>query len=90
MDIEKIKSELPIIKDMVADNLHTEAIARIAHITGKAKHEQLFNLISSLQSIHGYAPATLLNYRDQNAKVMFEQIEHKHGDEIATSLKGAL
>ena len=90
MNIEKIKNELPIIKDMVEDNMHTEARARIAHIMGMPKQEKIFDTISTLQSSVGYLPLTLKEYRNEVEETMLAQIKAKHGEEIETLLKEAL
>lgn len=90
MNIENIKNELPIIKDMVENNMHTEARERIARIMGKAKHEKIFNTIATLQSSHGYLPITLGRYREENTKEMFNQIEAVYGEEIKTLLQKTL
>ena len=90
MDTEKIESDLPIIKEMVENNLHTEAMARIARITGKAKHELVFNTVAMLQNSQGYIHPTLRTYRDEKFNELMEIIRTQYGEKIGTLLHNAL
>jgi len=86
----EFNSLLTDLKELTETNAHGEALEKIAHFFEDPQLVKAFEAINTLHLTIGYLDSPISELRHKFSGIMFERIEHYHGEEIRKSVYNCL
>jgi len=90
MNKTELEFLLADLRELTETNCHGEALEKVANFFNMNHLAKGFEAINTLHSVIGYLDSPLAELRDKLSSVLYDLIEHKHGEETRKAIYNCL